>query len=90
MVRKALEGSPLEGMHYTFNCIMITLTLKNLFNLHFFNYPKSRVKLLPEAFPIEENAFKLFDFSRHLFPFLKCLIQMMVAKSFFCILYSLF
>lgn len=43
VVRKALEGSPLEGMHYTFNCIMITLTLKNLFNLHFFNYPKSKV-----------------------------------------------
>lgn len=40
VVRKALEGSPLEGMHYTFNCIMITLTLKNPFNLRFFNYPE--------------------------------------------------
>lgn len=60
MARKPLENCALEGMQYAFNHTIGTRHLKQIFNLHFFNYPKSRIKLLSEAFPIEDNAIQPF------------------------------
>lgn len=59
--RKASGSSDLKGMYYALNYTVGYLDIfKTYFNPHFFSYPKSRVKLPFESFPMEDNAVKPF------------------------------